>query len=55
MKTDNELRERVESDIGPDPRGNAAHISVAGKNGIITLRGQVSSFADKDVAENITR
>ena len=55
MKTDSELRRDVEMELRWDPSVNASDIGVAGKNGVITLTGQVSNYYEKWRAEQIAK
>jgi osmotically-inducible protein OsmY len=52
MKADKKLRHEVECQLESDSRVNAADISVAVKNGILTLSGHVRSHAEKRMAES---
>lgn len=51
MKTDNELREDVEEELGWEPSVDEGRIGVAVADGIVTLTGEVGSFAAKWNAE----
>lgn len=51
MKTDYELKRDVESELRWEPAVTEAHIGVSSKDGIITLNGHVSSYAEKRGAE----
>ncbi len=55
MKTDMELKQDVEDELDWEPRINAAHIGVAVKNGVVTLSGNVPSYAEKYAAERTTK
>jgi osmotically-inducible protein OsmY len=55
MKTDNELRRDVEMELQWDPSVDARDIGVAGKNGVVTLTGQVSKYSEKWRAERIAK
>jgi osmotically-inducible protein OsmY len=55
MRTDDELRRDVEMELRWDPSVDASNIGVAGKNGVITLTGQVSNFFEKWRAERIAK
>lgn len=55
MKTDNELRRDVETELQWDPSVDARDIGVAGKNGVVTLTGQVSNYIEKWRAERIAK
>jgi osmotically-inducible protein OsmY len=51
MKTDNELREDVEEELEWEPSVDERRIGVAARDGIVTLTGHVSSYAEKWNAE----
>jgi osmotically-inducible protein OsmY len=51
MKTDSELREDVEEELGWEPSVDEGRIGVAVADGIVTLTGEVGSFAAKWNAE----
>jgi osmotically-inducible protein OsmY len=51
MKSDSELRRDVEEELEWDPSVDAREIGVAVKDGIVTLTGEVRSFAEKWNAE----
>ncbi len=55
MGNDDELRRDVEMELRWDPSVDASNIGVAGKNGVITLTGQVSNFFEKWRAERIAK
>jgi osmotically-inducible protein OsmY len=55
MKTDSELRRDVERELEWDPSIDARNIGVAVKNGVVTLTGYVSRYADKWRAERIAK
>jgi osmotically-inducible protein OsmY len=55
MKTDKELKQDVEDELGWEPRVNAAHIGVAVQDGVVTLSGHVPSFAEKYAAERTAK
>ena len=50
MKTNTELQRDVMDELEFEPSVNAANIGVAAKNGIVTLTGKVSSYAEKYTA-----
>lgn len=52
MKTDKQLQTDVMDELKWDPILDAAEIGVAVKNGIVTLSGEVSTYAKKLAAEN---
>jgi osmotically-inducible protein OsmY len=47
MKTDKKLQEDVLAELDFEPSVNAAHVGVTANNGVITLTGEVESFALK--------
>lgn len=51
MKTDSRLQEEVIAELAWDPSVHAARIGVEVKDGIVTLDGQVDSYAEKWRAE----
>jgi len=51
MKTDIQLKQDVNAELSWEPSVNAAEIGVEVKNGIVTLAGHVSSYAEKFGAE----
>ena len=51
MKTDTQLQQDVIAELKWEPSVNAAQIGVEVKNGIVTLAGHVSSYAEKLGAE----
>jgi osmotically-inducible protein OsmY len=55
MKTDSQIQQDVIDQLKWEPILNASQIGVAVKNGIVTLSGQVDSYAKKLAAENATR
>jgi osmotically-inducible protein OsmY len=55
MKRHTDLRQHVEWELDSESRIHSANITAAAKNGIVTLRGHVSSFAEKLMVEDITR
>lgn len=55
MKTDIEIQKDVMDELQWDPRLEASEIGVAVKNGIVTLSGEVDSYAKKVAAENATK
>ena len=48
MKTDIQIQKDVMEELKWDPSLNAAEIGVTVKNGIVTLSGQVNSYAKKN-------
>ena len=55
MKTDIELQRDNLEELRWEPSVNAAHIGVAVQDGIATLTGHVSSYAEKYEAEQATK
>jgi osmotically-inducible protein OsmY len=51
MKSDNELRRDVEHELEWDPRVDERRIGIAVLDGIVTLTGEASSYAEKWYAE----
>jgi osmotically-inducible protein OsmY len=52
---DKQLRHEVTDELEFEPSIDAAHIGVAARNGVVTLSGHVSSYAEKLAAEAATR
>jgi hypothetical protein len=52
--TDRELQEHVQKALDWEPSIDAADIGVSVGNGVVTLRGDVSSYAEKSAAERAT-
>lgn len=55
MKSDSQLQKDVMEELNWDPFLKASEIGVAVKNGIVTLSGQVDSYAKKLAAERATK
>lgn len=55
MSHDGKLQHKVLTELSWDPSIDAAHIGVTAENGVITLSGHVSSFAQKRAAEEAAR
>jgi osmotically-inducible protein OsmY len=55
MKSDIELKKKVEDELRWEPRVNAAAIGVAVKDGVVTLTGYVDSWAEKWGAEHAVK
>ena len=55
MKTDLELQEDVDEELSFDPSVDATRIGVAAKDGVVTLTGEVSSYAEKLAAEKAAK
>jgi osmotically-inducible protein OsmY len=53
--SDLQLRQDVLDELEFEPSLNAAHIGVAANNGVVTLSGFVTSYAEKSAAERATR
>ena len=51
MKTDSQLQQDVMAELKWTPEVHATQIGVEVKNGIVTLAGEVSSYAEKWNAE----
>jgi osmotically-inducible protein OsmY len=51
MKTDSQLQQDVMAELQWEPAVHAAQIGVEAKDGVVTLAGEVSSFAEKWNAE----
>src|SRR5580698_11176866 len=49
---DKDLQQNVIDELNWEPSVNAAHIGVAARDGVVTLTGTVSSYAEKDAAES---
>jgi len=54
-KTDTQLKQDVEDELCWDPRLNAAQIGVSVNVGVVSLFGQVDTYAEKWAAEEATR
>ena len=55
MKTDSELQRDVLDELKWEPSVDAAHIGVSAKDGVVTLSGHVSSYAEKFAAERAAK
>ena len=55
MKTDSELQRDVLDELKWEPSVDAAHIGISVKDGIVTLSGHVSSYAEKFAAERAAK
>src|SRR3954447_4649810 len=55
MKTDSELQRDVLNELKWEPSVDAAHIGVSVKDGVVTLSGHVSSYAEKYAAERAAK
>ena len=52
MRDDLQVRRDVEAELDWDPRFDSRDIGVAVKNGVVTLTGQVTSFAARGAAQS---
>lgn len=55
VKTDIELKRDVERALEWEPSIDASEIAVTAKNGVVTLTGYVSSYAEKWTAERVAK
>jgi osmotically-inducible protein OsmY len=55
MKTDKQLQHDVIAELSWEPSVNAAHIGVEVSNGVVTLAGHVTNYAEKLNAERAVR
>ena len=55
MRTDSELQRYVLDELKWEPSVDAAHIGVSVNDGIVTLSGRVSSYAEKYAAERAAK
>jgi osmotically-inducible protein OsmY len=55
MKTDTQLQQDVLAELDWEPSINAAQIGVEVKDGVVTLAGQVASYAEKWDAERVAQ
>ena len=53
MKSDIQLHKDVLDELAFEPQLDATHIGIAVKDGIVTLTGEVSSYADRWTAERV--
>jgi len=51
MKTDTQLRDDIQAELAWDPSFNAADVGVIVKDGVATLTGHLSSYAEKYAVE----
>jgi osmotically-inducible protein OsmY len=51
--TDGELQQNVQNALDWEPSVDATDVSVTVDNGVVTLRGNVPSFAEKEAAERV--
>jgi len=54
-KTDMQLKQDIEAELGWDPKVNAARIGVSVDRGAVTLVGTVDTYPEKWAAENATK
>lgn len=55
MKTDTQLKADVTDELAWDPAINAAAVGVAVKDGVVTLSGELTTFAEKHAVERAVR
>ncbi len=55
MSQDTRLQQSVLAELKWEPSIAAGHIGVAADNGVVTLTGHVTSFAEKQAAEAAAR
>lgn len=55
MKTDLQLKTDVSDELAWDPAINAAAIGVAVKDGVVTLTGELNTYAEKQAVERAVR
>ncbi len=55
MKTDRQLQQDVSAELEWEPSVHAAHIGVEVREGVVTLAGQVDSYAEKWSAERVAQ
>jgi osmotically-inducible protein OsmY len=55
MMTDTLLRDTVQAELGWEPRIDAGNIGVTARSGVVTLTGNVPTFAEKYAAETAAR
>jgi osmotically-inducible protein OsmY len=55
MKEDLKLQQRVIDELDFEPQVDAAHIGISVRDGVVSLSGHVSSFAEKFAAERAVR
>jgi osmotically-inducible protein OsmY len=55
VKTDAQLQSDVMNELKWWPNVNAAHLGVAAKDGVVTLSGQVTHYAEKAAAEKAAK
>jgi osmotically-inducible protein OsmY len=55
MKSDLELKKKIEEELWWEPNVNAAEIGVEVTDGIVTLHGRVETFSKKEAAERTVK
>jgi len=55
MKSDNDLQRDVLAELTWEPKVQAQHIGVSVKDGVVTLTGDVPTYAEKFATENAAR
>ncbi len=55
MKSDIQLHKEVLDELAFEPQLDATHIGIAVKDGIVTLTGEVASYADRWTAERVVK
>lgn len=55
MKTDAQLKRDVQAELEWDPSINAARVGVAVQDGVVTLTGHLSTFAEKSAVERAAK
>jgi len=54
-KSDNQLKQDIETELRWDPKVNAAEIGVTVNEGVVSLLGTVDTYAEKWAAEDATK
>ena len=55
MKTDSELQRDVLVELKWEPSVDAANVGVLVEDGIVTLRGRVPSYAERNMVERVAK
>ena len=55
MRTDQEIQSDVTAELQTDPSAGASHVGVSVKDGIVTLTGYVSNYAEKWATERAAK
>jgi osmotically-inducible protein OsmY len=55
IKTDNQLKQDIETELRWDPKVNASQIGVSVDKGVVSLLGAVDTYAEKWAAEHATK